>query len=365
VAVRVAPAGEVLAQLERFDAVLDARSPAEFAIDHLPGAQSWPVLDDNERRRVGTLHQRESAFDARKCGAVLVARRIADLLEQLAADKPRDWQPLVYCWRGGQRSGTLAWFLDQVGFRVTLLQGGYKAFRTAVRAELQTIPLQLNYFVISGRTGSGKSRLLKALAADGAQVLDLEALACHRGSILGAWPGTPQPSQKQFENRVWQALRTFDSNRPIFVESESRKIGALQVPEALILQMRRHGHVGLVEMPLASRVALLLEDYAHFSADVEGFCSLLMHLVELRGHEAVRQWQEWARQGLWARVFEALVSEHYDPLYLQSMDRNFQGVANAQPICLSDGHANTLAAAARLLMAKGANPSGPQPPCGW
>lgn len=349
-AVRQLCAEEALAQLGRFDAVLDARSPSEFALDHLPGAQSWPVLDDEERRVVGTQYKQESAFDARKRGGALVARHIAELLEQNAADKPREWQPLVYCWRGGQRSGTLAWFLDQVGFRVTLLQGGYKAFRAALRAELQTLPLKFQYCVIGGRTGSGKSRLLQALAAQGAQVLDLEALACHRGSVLGALPGIAQPSQKQFENRVWQVLRAFDPQRPVFVESESKKIGALQVPEALIQCMRQHGRIGLVDMPLRSRVALLLEDYAHFTTDAQGFCGLLEHLVELRGHEPVQQWQQMAREGHWGAVFEQLVRAHYDPLYLRSMDRNYAGMAQALNIPLADGQAHTLALAAQGLI---------------
>jgi tRNA 2-selenouridine synthase len=181
-------------------------------------------------------------------------------------------------------------------------------------------------------------------------VLDLEALACHRGSVLGALPGISQPSQKQFENRVWQVLRIFDPQRPVFVESESKKIGALQVPEALIQCMRLHGRIGLVDMPLQARVALLLEDYAHFTTDVPGFCALLDHLVELRGHETVRQWQQCARDGLWATVFEHLVREHYDPLYLRSMDRNYAGMACALSIPLADGQPHTLAQAAQALI---------------
>lgn len=350
--VRVLTAQEALAHLARFDAVLDARSPSEFALDHLPGAQNWPVLDDEERRVVGTQYKQESAFDARKRGAALVARRIAELMEAHAADKPREWQPLVYCWRGGQRSGTLAWFLDQVGFKVTLLQGGYKAFRAAVRAELDELPARLHFAVVGGRTGSGKSRLLQALAAQGAQVLDLEALACHRGSVLGALPGQPQPSQKQFENRVWQALRSFTADRPVFVESESRKIGALQVPEALILRMRSHGRVCLVDMPLAARVQLLLEDYDHFASSVDRFCELLQSMVELRGHDTVLQWQQAAREGRWAEVFEALVRDHYDPLYQRSMDRNYAGMAQAVPVALADGSPHTLAVAAQALIAQ-------------
>ncbi|HMQ71842.1 MAG TPA: tRNA 2-selenouridine(34) synthase MnmH, partial [Rubrivivax sp.] len=189
----------------RFDAVIDARSPAEYAEDRLPGAVNWPTLDDDERRRVGTLYVQTSALQARKLGAVLAARRIAGHLEAHLDGKPRNWRPLVYCWRGGQRSGTLAWFLSEIGFRATRLQGGYKAFRALVRQQLDTLPATLALVVVAGRTGSGKTRLLQRLAAHGEQVLDLEALACHRGSVLGALPGTPQPSQKRFDTLVWQA----------------------------------------------------------------------------------------------------------------------------------------------------------------
>jgi tRNA 2-selenouridine synthase len=258
----------------------------------------------------------------------------------------------VYCWRGGQRSGTLAWFLDQVGFRVTLVQGGYKAFRAAVREELTSLPGRFAFKVVGGRTGSGKSRLLQALHAEGAQVLDLEALACHRGSVLGALPGTTQPSHKQFELRVWQTLRAFDAQRPVFVESESRKIGQLQVPEALILRMRSDGQLLLVDMPLAQRVQLLLEDYAHFFDRVDDFCHLLQTMVDLRGHERVSQWQAMARAGRWADVFEALVTEHYDPLYTKSMGQNYQGMAQATALALADGQEKTLREAAQGLVGR-------------
>jgi tRNA 2-selenouridine synthase len=234
-------AAEAAADAGRFDAVIDVRSPAEFAEDHLPGALNWPVLDDEQRRIVGTLYKQVSTLQARKVGAAMVARNIASHLEHWVLDKPRTWQPLVYCWRGGQRSGTLAWFLGQIGFCTGRLTGGYKAWRAVVRTQLQTLPQRFEYRVQCGRTGSGKTRLLHALAQSGAQTLDLEGLARHRGSILGSVPGQPQPSQKRFDTLLWQALHGFDAQRPVFVEGESRKIGALRVPEALIQQLREQG----------------------------------------------------------------------------------------------------------------------------
>jgi len=350
-ALRSITAAEAAPVLAGFDAILDARSPSEFAEDHLPGAVNWPVLDDEQRRVVGTLYVQSGPLPARKLGAAMVARNIADHLDRWIADKPRDWQPLVYCWRGGQRSGSLAWFLDQIGFRTTRLDGGYKAFRAVVRQDLTQWPARFDLQVLAGRTGSGKTRLLHALAAAGGQVLDLEALAAHRGSILGNLPGRPQPSQKRFDTLLWSALRALDPARPVFVESESKRIGRIQLPDALMDRLHHHARVLRVEMPDAARVRLLLQDYGFFAGEPERFCALLDGLVELRGRETVGRWQALARAGQWAEVFAQLMHEHYDPLYRRSMDRHFAGLATAQTVALADGGDAALHAAARALLA--------------
>jgi tRNA 2-selenouridine synthase len=343
-------AEDVAADAGRFDTLIDVRSPAEFAEDHLPGAVNWPVLDDEQRRIVGTLYKQESPLQARKLGAAMVARNIADHLDRWITDKPREWLPLVYCWRGGQRSGSLAWFLGQIGFRSAQLQGGYKAFRAVVRAELQMLPQRFGYRVLCGRTGSGKTRLLHALAAQGAQTLDLEGLAGHRGSVLGAVPGCAQPSQKRFDTLVWQALRSLDPGRPVFVEGESRKIGTLRVPEALIEQVHEQGQCLHVELDQAARLQLLLQEYAHFMADPEAFCKLLDGLVALRGRDTVAAWQQMARSGQWAAVFSELMLRHYDPLYERSFRSSYRQLAQAAMVALPDGEAGTLQAAARRLV---------------
>ena len=348
---RTVTPGEVASSLANFDAIIDARSPAEFALDHLPGAVNWPSLDDEQRRIVGMLYVQTSALEARKLGAAMVARNIADHLDRWIADKPRDWQPLVYCWRGGQRSGMLAWFLDQIGFRAAKLASGYKGFRAVVRQDLADWPARFDFKVLAGRTGSGKTRLLQALASQGAQVIDLEALACHRGSILGGLPGQPQPAQKHFDSQLWRTLRGLDASRPVFVESESKKIGRQQVPVDLIARMHSHGAVLRVEMSDAARVELLLEEYGFFAADVERFCALLDGLIELRGRETVGRWQTLARDGRWSDVFSQMMTEHYDPLYLRSMDRHYSGFDQANVISLADGGDGAMQRAANALLA--------------
>ena len=234
--------------------------------DHIPGALSCPVLDDEERARVGTLYKQVSPFQARKLGAALVARNIARHLETEFADRDRDWRPLVYCWRGGKRSGAMAHVLREVGWHAKTLEGGYKSYRRRVVERLAALPAALSFRVVHGATGSGKSRLLRALAAAGAQVLDLEELAAHRGSVLGDLPDRPQPSPKWFESLLLERLAAFDPARPVFVEGESRKIGQVQVPEALIETMRAAECV-LLEAGTDTRVALLMDEYRHFFAD--------------------------------------------------------------------------------------------------
>ncbi|HEX7438502.1 MAG TPA: tRNA 2-selenouridine(34) synthase MnmH [Caldimonas sp.] len=346
-------ASDALARLDGFDAIIDARSQSEFAEDRLPGAVNWPSLTDAERAEIGTQYKQESPFEARKRGAALVARNIARHLEREMAGLGKGWAPLVYCWRGGQRSAALALVLDQIGFRVRLLEGGYREYRRAVVAALEHLPARFDFKVVCGPTGSGKSRLLQVLRTQGAQVLDLEALANHRGSVLGLVPGSPQPSQKAFDSALWNALRGLDPARPVFVESESRKVGDLRVTEALIERMRAAPCIWL-ELDLEGRVALLLQEYDFFVKDTAAFCERLDALRVLRGNEVVKAWQQAARDGRTEQVVRELLMQHYDPIYLQSMRRNFSGVAAPALRAEWDGSDATLAAAAaRIRLALG------------
>ena len=342
-------AAELLARLGEFDTLIDARSPSEFAEDHVPGAVNWPSLDDAQRHAVGTQYAQVSAFDAKKRGAVLVARNIATHLEREAVDKPKHWRPLVYCWRGGQRSGALATVLGQIGWQVALLDGGYREYRRAVIAELETLPQTLEMRVVCGTTGSGKSRLLHLLSSMGEQVLDLEGLANHRGSVLGLVPGQRQPGQKMFESMLWNRLQSFDSGRCVWVESESKKVGEVQVPPALVQRMHASPCARL-DLRLDERVALLTREYRHFIDDVEAFCNRLDALRVLRGNDVIGAWQQAARTGSIDSVVRDLLAKHYDPIYLQSMRRNFAGFSAPQMHFEWDGSQQGLLAAARHFM---------------
>lgn len=354
--VQIIPAEEAIARLGEFDTVIDARSEDEYAEDHLPGALNWPSLDNAQRHGIGTLYKQVSPFEAKKRGAAMVAANIARHIEREVLDKPRGWTPLVYCWRGGKRSGSLALVLDQIGFRVHLVEGGYKAFRGAVLAQLPALAQRLSYRVVCGPTGSGKTRLLQALAEQGAQVLDLEALANHRSSVLGRMPGQAQPSQKCYDSLVWDSLRRFDPARPVFVESESKKVGNLSVPEALILAMRASPCIDLA-LAQDERVALLLEDYPWFVQDSELFCERLDALTQLRGREVVQAWQERVRAGRTTEVVRDLLQAHYDPMYASSIERNFRLFGQAQVWTAPDRSGSAMAQLARALRAQ-------EDPCG-
>jgi tRNA 2-selenouridine synthase len=350
VTLQVIEAAEAAARLASFSAVIDARSESEFAEDHLPAAVNWPSLNDAERAEVGTLYKQVSPFEARKRGAALVLGNISRHLEREVRGKLRDWQPLVYCWRGGKRSGVLADLLSQIGFRTAVISGGYKAFRNHVLGELPALSQRLQYRVLCGLTGSGKTRLLHALAAEGAQVLDLEALAQHRGSVLGLEPGTRQPTQKHFDMRVWERLRALDPARPVYVESESKKVGNVAVPEALILAMRASPCLR-VELPLESRVDLLLEDYAWFQRDPDFFCERLRALTQLRGGSVVKGWEEKVRAGAFRDVFRELLERHYDPGYAASLARNFQAYEQAPVLAPAAHGMDAMREVARQLVA--------------
>ena len=339
-----------VSEIDLFDEVIDVRSPSEFAEDHVPGAVSFPVLDDEERARIGLLYKQVSPFESKKLGAALVSRNIARHLEASFVRRDKNWRPLVYCWRGGKRSGAMTHVLREIGWQAAQLDGGYKSYRREVAAQLAVQPREFRYLVLCGETGSAKSRLLEALAAAGAQVLDLERLAAHRGSVLGDLPDAPQPSQKAFETRVWDGLRKLDPHRPVFVEAESKKIGQLQVPDALLDTMRAAECVR-VEAPVAARVRFLIEEYRHFLADPAALKAQLDCLVALHGREVIARWQAAADRGEWEALVADLLENHYDPAYRKSTHRNYARLAAARVVQPPDLSPPVIAAFAAELAA--------------
>ncbi|KWZ35250.1 tRNA 2-selenouridine(34) synthase MnmH [Burkholderia anthina] len=300
-----------------FDEIIDVRTPLEFAEDHIPGALNAPVLSNEERVLVGTMYRQVSPYEATRVGAAMVARNIARHLDTTFADRPRNWRPLIYCWRGGKRSGSMTTWFNLIGWKARQLDGGYKAYRRSVCATLDSLPTRFRYIALVGHTGCGKTRLLNALRDVGAQTLDLEALACHRGSLLGALPGKPQPAQKGFDSGLVEALGRFDPQWPVFVESESRRIGLVQLPIALI-EAFHAGPWVQVEAAHDERIAFLLDDYAHLFDAPDAFKAQLHRLIGLHSREEVSRWKGLIDAGARAELFTELIDRHYDPAYART-----------------------------------------------
>ena len=302
------------------DEIIDVRSPSEFAEDHIPGAINLPVLSDAERREVGTLYVQDDPFRARRLGAALVARNIARHLEGALAGRGPAWRPLVYCWRGGQRSGAMATVLSQVGWRTMVLRGGYKTYRRAVVRALYDEPSSLEIVLLGGPTGVGKTELLALLAAHGAQVLDLEDLAGHRGSLLGALPDRSQPSQKMFESRLLATMTTLDLARPVMVEAEGSRIGQVALPPVLWRAMRRARLIEL-EAPMEERVGRLVATYGRDADQRATIGEALGRLPRHISRADVERWRGLLADGDLAPLARELVETHYDPAYRRSLDR--------------------------------------------
>jgi tRNA 2-selenouridine synthase len=348
-----------------FDQIIDVRSPAEFALDHIPGAINLPVLDDAERAEVGYLYVRKDRFQARKIGAALVARNTAVHLQGALADKPGGWRPLVYCWRGGQRSGAFATILGQIGWRAGLIDGGYQSYRRLVARRLYgTNPTPApdhdfgpdvgpsaerapgpEVIVISGGTGTGKTAVLGALRGRGAQVIDLEALAQHRGSVFGREPGG-QPSQKMFESQLAAQLERLSPARPVFVEDESNKIGKLRIPPALWRRMIAAPRL-ILKAPVQARADFLTRSYAQLRGDLAHLAMLIDTLRPYHPKDRITAWHQWAAQGHFEPLAAALIEQHYDPRYAKAQ----QGKTIRAQLWLPDMAPSSIEHAAEEILA--------------
>lgn len=329
------------------DTIIDVRAPAEYAQDHLPGAINMPVLNDAERAEVGTIYTRVSPFKARKVGGALVAQNTARHLQGPLSDKDGAWQPLVYCWRGGQRSNAFATILDQVGWRVQLLKGGYKSYRSEVVKTLYEMPLPHRLVLLDGGTGTAKTALLHQLGVQGAQILDLEGIAAHRGSLFGR-VSDPQPAQKMFETSIASALALLDPEKITFVEAESSKIGDRMLPSSLWALMGKAPRIRITA-PIDARSEFLCNAYSDLTQNAVNFSNILDRLRPYHSAVQIEQWHTQVRAQDWQSLAAGLISKHYDPRYAKSLASND---ATVDDITLADLSHGTLARTAARLSAR-------------
>ena len=340
-----------LSELDRFDLVIDVRSPAEFALDHIPGAVNYPVLSNEERIQIGTLYKQVSPFAAKKLGAAFVSRNISNHLETHLLELPREWRPLIYCWRGGERSGAFTHILNRIGWKAMQLESGYQGFRRTVIDGLEQAANAFSFQVICGMTGSGKTKVLQEIGALGAQILDLEGLAVHRGSVLGNEPNIEQPSQKGFETALWNALRKLDPSKTIFVESESKKVGGLHIPDALMEKIRNGACIEL-RSSTQTRVSWLIREYHHFLTDTDNFKAKLALLTTHYGKVQIAKWNDAIDAGNFPELVEELLVKHYDPSYQSSIVRNFPQYKIDNFVQLESDSDAAFSSAAQALIAK-------------
>ncbi len=340
-----------LSELDRFDLVIDVRSPAEFALDHIPGAVNYPVLSNEERIQIGTLYKQVSPFAAKKLGAAFVSRNISNHLETHLLELPREWRPLIYCWRGGERSGAFTHILNRIGWKAMQLESGYQGFRRTVIDGLEQAANAFSFQVICGMTGSGKTKVLQEIGALGAQILDLEGLAVHRGSVLGNEPNIEQPSQKAFETALWNALRKLDPSKTVFVESESKKVGGLHIPDALMEKIRNGACIEL-RSSTQTRVSWLIREYHHFLTDTDNFKAKLALLTTHYGKVQIAKWNDAIDAGNFPELVEELLVKHYDPSYQSSIVRNFPQYKIDNFVQLESDSDAAFSSAAQALIAK-------------
>ena len=307
-----------------FDEIIDVRAPVEFAEDHMTGAINLPVLRDEERELVGTQFKQDSAFAAQKSGAAMVSTNIGRHMQEHFAAKPESYRPLIYCFRGGQRSRSLATVLSEIGWEVSVIEGGYKSYRRHVLRTLEELSRSLSFRVIDGLTGSGKTLLLHALETHGAQVLDLEGFANHKGSVFGAnLADSEQPAQKRFESLIYDRLSLLSDSAPIFVEAESARIGRLFVPLPLLEKIRK-SPVAKIEAPLDARVNYLHRDYMDWLASPETVIESIDRLRSYHSKETIARWKQWCGEGNWKSLISELLSKHYDQYYGSDGQGNYR-----------------------------------------
>jgi len=329
---------------ETYSEIIDVRSSSEFTEDHMLGAINLPVLDDAERAQVGTLYKQACPFAARKIGAALVAQNISKHLLGHFAAKDKTYRPLIYCWRGGQRSGSMALVLSQVGWQATVVRGGYKTYRAYVREQLQQIPQQLTYQLIAGLTGTGKTLILKQLGKQGAQVLDLEEIANHRGSLLGEQWQSPQPSQKYFESLLLATLQKLDPHRPVWVEAESNKIGQIYLPQALWQKITQASCIE-IQVPLVARIQWLLQEYPQMMAHPDILKDKLQKLQSRYSRKKIQDWYHLIDTQQWPQLVSDLLQVHYDPAYAHALKHCYSKIEQVIPLAdLSVSSVNQLVA---------------------
>lgn len=306
---------------KKYDTIIDVRSPSEFEIDHIVGAINCPILYDDERQKVGTIYKQISSFKAKIIGSSLSAKNIAFHIEKEFLEKKGSWKPLIYCWRGGQRSKAFSIVLSEVGWRTYQLRGGYKEYRNDIIKYLDNIGMKLKIILISGKTGSAKTKILHSIRDQGAQILDLEGLARHKGSLLGAIPNLKQPSQKFFESLLFYEINKLNLKKNIFIEAESSKVGNVHIPKSIWSNMILSKRIEVVA-DVNTRAKFLIDDYQYMCKNPILIKPMIKGLKTRLSNNLIDSWEKLIDEKKWFELTKSFLENHYDSSYASNTIKN-------------------------------------------
>ena len=306
---------------KKYDTIIDVRSPSEFEIDHIVGAINCPILYDDERQKVGTIYKQISSFKAKIIGSSLSAKNIAFHIEKEFLEKKGSWKPLIYCWRGGQRSKAFSIVLSEVGWRTYQLSGGYKEYRNDIIKYLDNIGMKLKIILISGKTGSAKTKILHSIRDQGAQILDLEGLARHKGSLLGAIPNLKQPSQKFFESLLFYEINKLNLKKNIFIEAESSKVGNVHIPKSIWSNMILSKRIEVVA-DVNTRAKFLIDDYQYMCKNPILIKPMIKGLKSRLSNNLIDSWEKLIDEKKWFELTKSFLENHYDSSYSSNTIKN-------------------------------------------
>ena len=306
---------------KKYDTIIDVRSPSEFEIDHIVGAINCPILYDDERQKVGTIYKQISSFKAKIIGSSLSAKNIASHIEKEFLEKKGSWKPLIYCWRGGQRSKAFSIVLSEVGWRTYQLSGGYKEYRNDIIKYLDNVGIKLKIILISGKTGSAKTKILHSIRDQGAQILDLEGLARHKGSLLGAIPNLKQPSQKLFESLLFYEINKLNLKKYIFVEAESSKVGNVHIPKSIWSNMILSKRIEVVA-DVNTRAKFLIDDYHYMCKNPILIEPMIKGLKSRLSNDLIDSWKKLIDKKKWFELTKSFLENHYDSSYSSNTIKN-------------------------------------------
>tara|TARA_B110000240_G_scaffold52285_1_gene59855 strand:+ start:1065 stop:2108 length:1044 start_codon:yes stop_codon:yes gene_type:complete len=306
---------------KKYDTIIDVRSPSEFEIDHIVGAINCPILYDDERQKVGTIYKQISSFKAKIIGSSLSAKNIAFHIEKEFLEKKGSWKPLIYCWRGGQRSKAFSIVLSEVGWRTYQLSGGYKEYRNDIIKYLDNIGMKLKIILISGKTGSAKTKILHSIRDQGAQILDLEGLARHKGSLLGAIPNLKQPSQKFFESLLFYEINKLNLKKNIFIEAESSKVGNVHIPKSIWSNMILSKRIEVVA-DVNTRAKFLIDDYQYMCKNPILIKPMIKGLKTRLSNNLIDSWEKLIDEKKWFELTKSFLENHYDSSYSSNTIKN-------------------------------------------